>query len=167
MSRTVLRSTLLLAGALAAGSGAAQSGTYALRQLTPETAIKAARAALEDCRKRGYQVTVAVVDRGGVAQALVRDRFAGPHTVQTAIGKGYTAVSFRTDTLELAAGTQSASPSSGIRQIPNVVAVGGGVNIAVGGAIVGAIGVSGAPGGAEDDACAKAGIAAIRDELEF
>lgn len=167
MSCIVLRSTMLLAGALAACSVAAQSGTYALRQLTPETAIKAARAALEDCRKRGYQVTVAVVDRGGVAQALVRDRFAGPHTVQTAIGKGYTAVSFRTDTLELAAGTQAASPSSGIRQIPNVVAVGGGVTIAAGGATVGAIGVSGAPGGAEDDACAKAGIAAIRDELEF
>jgi uncharacterized protein GlcG (DUF336 family) len=145
----------------------AQSGTYALRHLTPETAIKAARAALEDCRKRGYQVTVAVVDRSGVAQALVRDRFAGPHTVTTAIGKGYTAVSFRTDTLEFAKATQSGSPSSGVRALPNVVAVGGGVMIEANGAMVGGIGVSGAPTGDADEACARAGVAAIKDEIEF
>jgi uncharacterized protein GlcG (DUF336 family) len=167
MSRTSLRPIVLLAGALAAAGALAQSGTYTVRQLTPESAAKATRAALDECRKRGYQVTVAVVDRGGVAQSLLRDRFAGPHTVQTAINKAYTAISFRTDTLELAANTQAGSASSGIRQIPNVVAVGGGVGIAAGGTTVGAIGVSGAPGGAADDACAKAGIAAIKDELEF
>ena len=168
MFRTAPRSILLLvAGALAAASALAQSGTYALRQLTPETAAKATRAAFDECRKRGYQATVAVVDRGGVAQSLLRDRFAGPHTVQTAINKAYTAITFRTDTLELAAGTQAGSPSSGIREIPNVVAVGGGVNITAGGTTVGAIGVSGAPSGIADDACAKAGIAAIKDDLEF
>lgn len=145
----------------------AQSGTYPLRQLTPETAIKATRAALEDCRKRGYQVAVAVVDRGGVAQSMVRDRFAGPHTPDTAIGKAWTAVSFRTDTLELAKLTQPGQPSSGIRELPRVVAVGGGAMIQAGGAIVGGIGVSGAPTGEADEACARAGIAAIRDELEF
>jgi uncharacterized protein GlcG (DUF336 family) len=77
---------------IGATPAAAQSGTYTVRQLTPETALKAARAALEDCRKRGYQVTTAVVDRAGDAQALIRDRFAGPHTVSTAINKGYTAI---------------------------------------------------------------------------
>ena len=149
------------------GAAFAQSGTYSVRQLTPETALKAARAALEECRKRGYQVTVAVVDRAGHAQALLRDRFAGPHTVSTAINKGYTAISFRTNTLELAKLTQPGSPSSGIREIPNVVAVGGGVMIEAGGATVGAVGVSGAPSGEADDGCARAGIAAIREELEF
>jgi uncharacterized protein GlcG (DUF336 family) len=146
---------------------AAQSGTYSVRQLTPETALKAARAGLEDCRKRGYQVTVAVVDRAGNAQALLRDRFAGPHTVSTATNKAYTAVSFRTDTLEFAKLTQAGSASSGVRQIPNVVAVGGGVMIQAGGATVGAVGISGAPTGEADDACARAGIAAIRDDLDF
>ncbi len=145
----------------------AQSGTYAVRQLTPETAAKAVRGALDECRKRGYQVSVAVVDRSGVAQALMRDRFAGPHTVGTAINKGWTAISFRTDTLEFARATAGASESAGIRHLPNVVAVGGGVNIQAGGATVGAIGVSGAPTGEIDEACAKAGIAAIRDELDF
>ena len=145
----------------------AQSGTYATRLLTPETALKATVAALEECRKRDYQVAVAVVDRSGTAQAMLRDRFAGPHTVSTAINKGYTAISFRVDTLELAKQTQSGLPSSGARDIPNVVAVGGGVLIQAGGATLAAIGVSGAPGGEADDACAKAGIAAIRDEIDF
>lgn len=145
----------------------AQSGSYTVRQLTPETAGKAVRGAVDECRKRGYQVTAAVVDRGGVAQALLRDRFAGPHTVSTAINKGWTAISFRTDTLEFAKATEGASGSAGIRHLPNVVAVGGGVNIQAAGATLGAIGVSGAPTGDADDACAKAGIAAIRDDLDF
>ena len=143
------------------------SGTYGIRLLTPETAQKAVNAALADCRKRGYQVTVAVVDRSGVAQALIRDRLAGPHTVMTAINKGYTAISFRTDTLEFAKLTQPGSAASGIRELPNVVAVGGGVQITGGGNLMGAIGVSGAPTGEADEQCAKAGIKAIQDDVEL
>jgi len=167
MRKIRMQAAGVLVAAVTATATGAEPATYTVKLLTPETALRASRAALEDCRKRGFQVAVAVVDRAGVAQALVRDRYAGPHTVQTAINKGYTAVSFRTDTLELAAATQAGSASSGIRQVPNVVAVGGGVNIAAGGTTFGAIGVSGAPTGAMDEACAKAGIAAIRDELEF
>jgi uncharacterized protein GlcG (DUF336 family) len=169
MSKRIGPSTILLAAALTAAGGlqAQDRGTFAVRHLLPETALKATRAALEDCRKRGYQVSVAVVDRSGVAQALLRDRFAGPHTPSTAIGKGWTAISFRTNTQEFAAETQSGRPSSGIRDLPNVVAVGGGVLIEAGGSIVGAIGVSGAPTGEADELCAKAGIAAIRDDIEL
>lgn len=163
----ILRATLVVMATAIATGASAQSGTYTARLMTPETALKATRAALEECRKRGYQVAVAVVDRAGIAQALMRDRFAGPHTVNTAINKGWTAITFRTDTLELARLTQPGAPSAGIREIPNVVAVAGGVNIASGGSTVGAIGVSGAPSGEADEACARAGIAAIKDELEF
>jgi len=156
------------AAMLIAASAAAQDrGTFAVRHLLPETALKAANAALQDCRKRGYQVAVAVVDRSGVAQAMLRDRFAGPHTPDTATGKAWTAVSFRTNTLEFATETQAGRPSSGIRDLPRVVAIGGGVLIEAGGSIVGAIGVSGAPGGDADDLCAKAGVAAIRDDIDF
>ena len=114
-----MKTSMLAASMMAALCSAAfaQTGTYTVRQLTPETALKAARGALEDCRKRGFQVAVAVVDRAGVAQAMLRDRFAGPHTVSTAINKGWTAVSFRTDTLELAQATAGASGSAGIRQL--------------------------------------------------
>ena len=142
-------------------------GTFTVKLLTPETALKAAQAALAKCRAGGYQVTVAVVDRMGVLQVLLRDRFAGPHTPDMASAKAYTAASFRTNTTELAEATQPGRPQSGIRHRPGVAAVGGGVMIQGGGALLGAIGVSGAPGGREDDACAEAGIAAIREDIEL
>ncbi len=155
----------LFAGMMTATAVQAQAGTYAVKQLTPEAASKAVRAALDDCRKRGYQVTVAVVDRAGVAQALLRDRFAGPHTVQTAINKGYTAVSFRTDTLELAAATAGpAARAPAFARFRTSSRLAAASISAPAERLVGAIGVSGAPGGEADDACAKAGIAAIRDD---
>jgi len=83
------------------------------------------------------------------------------------IDKAWTAVSFRTDTSELARSTQAGQPNSGARNLPHFVGLGGGVMIQAAGAIVGGIGVSGAPGGDADEACAKAGIAAIRDDLEL
>ena len=141
--------------------------TYTLKLLTPETALKAAQAALARCRASGYQVAVAVTDRMGVVQVVLRDRFAGPHTPDMASAKAYTAASFRTNTTELAEATQPGRAQSGIRNRPGVAAVGGGMTIEASGALLGAIGVSGAPGGREDDACAAAGIAAIRDELEL
>ena len=146
---------------------AGAQATFAVRMLTPETALKAAQAALKKCRDSGYQATVAVVDRMGVVQVLLRDRFAGPHTPDMASAKAYTAVSFRTNTTELAEATQPGRPQSGIRHRPGVAAVGGGMMIEAGGSLLGGIGVSGAPGGREDDVCAAAGIEAIREDLEF
>lgn len=146
---------------------AAAQATFTVRVLTPETALKAAQAALKKCRDSGYQATIAVVDRGGVLQALLRDRFAGPHTVDMARAKAYTAASFRTATTALAEATQPGRPQSGIRNRPDVAAVGGGLTIEAGGSLLGAIGVSGAPGGSEDERCAAAGIEAIREDIEL
>ena len=155
--------------ALSAQAALAQpaSGTFATKSLTPETALAAARAALESCRKAGYQIGVAVVDRAGLPQVFLRDRYAGAHTVQVAVDKAWTAASFRIPTTALAAETQAGKPMSGLRGQPRVVAAGGGLVIESAGSVVGAIAVSGAPGGEADDACAKAGIAAIADALEF
>jgi len=149
-------------------AGLAQAeGTFSVKVLTPETALKAAQAALAKCRASGFQVTVPVVDRMGVVQALLRDRFAGSLTTEMASAKAYTAASFRTNTTALAEATQPGRPQSGIRNRPGVAAVGGGMMIEAGGSLLGAIGVSGAPGGREDDACAEAGIAAIREDIEL
>jgi uncharacterized protein GlcG (DUF336 family) len=141
--------------------------TFTQKVLTPETALKAAQAAQKKCRDGGYQATVAVVDRMGVTQVLLRDRFAGPHTIDLAQAKAWTAVSFRTSTAELADATQAGKPQSGIRNRPGVAAVAGGLMIEASGSLLGAIGVSGAPGGKEDEICAAAGIAAIREDLEL
>jgi uncharacterized protein GlcG (DUF336 family) len=145
----------------------AQESTYVVRLLTPETALKAAQGALARCRADGYQVTVAVVDRSGVLQVLLRDRFAGPHTPDMATAKAWTAVSFRIDTSRLAEETQAGKQMSGVRHRPGVVAVGGGRIIEGKGSLLGGIGVSGAPGGDRDDACASAGISQIQDFVEF
>jgi uncharacterized protein GlcG (DUF336 family) len=159
---------LSLSVVLASGSAfAAEPATFTIRALTPETALKAAQAALAKCRADGYQVSVAVVDRSGLVQAVIRDRFAGAHSPETATNKAWTAVSFRTNTSDLVKLTQPGQPSSGIRNLPRVVAVGGGTKIEAGGSIVAGIGVSGAPGGDADEACAAAGIKAIADSLEF
>lgn len=161
--RPVLAAVLL--GCAAAAH--AQESTIVFRVLTPETALAAAQAALKKCRDSGWQVAVAVTDRAGIPQVVLRDRFAGAHTPRTAAGKAWTAVSFRTSTNELARITQPGQPQSGVRQLPRVVVLGGGVPIEAQGGIVGGIGVSGAPGGESDEACARAGIEAIRERIEF
>jgi uncharacterized protein GlcG (DUF336 family) len=165
--RPPLLPPLLALALVAAAPLAVAEASFSVRLLTPETALKAAQAALKKCRDSGFQVTIAVVDRMGVTQVLLRDRFAGPHTTDMAAAKAYTAVSFRTNTSELAAATQPGQPQSGIRHRPGVAAVGGGMMIEAGGSLLGAIGVSGAPGGREDDVCAAAGIAAIREDIEL
>lgn len=164
-----MRKATIVVAAIVLGAASAvqaQDATFSVRVLTPETALKAAQAALARCRTAGFQVAVAVVDRMGVTQVMLRDRFAGPHTPDMAIAKGWTAVSFRTNTTDLAAATQSGT-QSGVRHRPGVAAVGGGLMIEAGGSLLGAIGVSGAPLGRDDDACAAAGIAAIKDSLEL
>ncbi|MBX6393139.1 MAG: heme-binding protein [Burkholderiales bacterium] len=156
----------ILALCAAATAAQAQEATFELRSITPEAALKAASAALAYCNKQGYQAAVAVSDRAGNAVVMLRDRLAGPHTVQTSIDKAYTAATFRMDTKTLGRETEKGAVS-GIRHLPRVVATGGGVPIESSGMLVGAIGVSGAPGGDADEACARAGIEAIRDALEF
>lgn len=145
----------------------AQEGVFETKSLKPETALVAAKAAMELCRGQGYQVGVAVVDRAGLTQVLLRDRFAGAHTVEVAENKAWTAASFRTPTSALADETQPGKPLSGLRSLPRFLAAGGGLVIEGGGAMFGAIGVSGAPGGGADEACARAGIKAISDAIEF
>ena len=162
MKRVVLAVAVTLATA-----AWADSATFAVRTLTPEAAVRAAQAALAKCRAEGFQVTVAVVDRSGVTQALVRDRFAAPHTVDTAQRKAQTSINFKMNTAALDREMQPGRPAAGLRNLPHVVAVAGGMVIEGGGSLVGAIGVSGAPGPANDDVCATAGIKAIADDLEF
>lgn len=145
----------------------AQDATFMLRYLTPETAFKAAQKALEACRANGYQVAVAIVDRSGTTQVFLRDRFAGPHTVDVSINKAWTALTFRLDTLSLGQASRPDGPAAPVRHFPRVVVMGGGIPIEAGGYLLGAIAVSGAPGGEADDACAKAGIEAIRSDIEF
>ena len=149
------------------GLSFAAEASYSIQLMTPETALKAALAGLKECRALGYQVAIAVVDRTGQTHVVLRDRFAGMHTIEAATNKAWTAVSFKTNTSQFAENTQSGKESSGIRNISKVLAIGGGMMVEVGGSLYGAIGVSGAPNGAADDKCVKAAIASVVEDLEL
>jgi uncharacterized protein GlcG (DUF336 family) len=165
--KSVVMTTVAAAALGMAAPATAQKMLNSYMTLSTAAAQQAAQAALARCQKDDFTVAVAVVDRTGQPLVMLRDPLAGAHTPQTAINKAATAVSFRTDTTELAATTQAGKPASGVRHLANVIAVGGGIVIRAKGSVVGGIGVSGAPGGDGDDVCAKAGIAAINDAIEL
>lgn len=167
-----LSCALAIALALPAGPALAQSasqraGTYTIALMSPELALRAAQAAMTACRQAGYQVSVAVVDRTGQTQVLLRDRLAGIHTADAATDKAWTAASFKIGTTALAKATMAPAEAAGIRHIPRALAVGGGLPVEANGSLLGAIGISGAPSGAADDTCARSGLAAIADDLNF
>lgn len=152
---------------IASSIAARVEGLVTFKTLSPDLALELAQVTLQACRKEGYQVAVSVVDRFGILQVTLRDQLAGPHTPETARRKAWTAVTFRTDTMELTKVTQSGQEQSGVRFVGQALMIGGGVPIEAQGVVVGGIGVSGAPGGAADDACARVGLDAILEKLEF
>lgn len=165
-----ITASLATAAVIATAAPARSQDSEALvgfSSMRPDIAVELAQAALAHCRNGGYQVAVAVVDRFGQTQAVIRDRYAGAHTVATATGKAWTAVSFRSSTHELDQAIRDGRLSAGIRDIPGALVLGGGVPVQAAGSLVGGVGVSGAPGPEIDEGCAAAGIQAIADKLEF
>jgi uncharacterized protein GlcG (DUF336 family) len=172
MDRIKVRRWVLAGWAAAFASGAhpALAGDDAIvtyKSLSLEVALEAAQAALKKCRDNGFQVAVAVVDRSGQQQVLLRDRFAGPPSAETAADKAYTALSFRAATSDLAKSIRSGQMDAGLTRLPHVVMMAGGVAIEAGGSLLGGMGVAGAPGGDKDEECARAGLEAIRDKIDF
>lgn len=165
LSATV--AAVLIIGGAAPGWAQENDALADFKSLKTDVALDAATAALQACRDQGYQVAVAVVDRWGLTQAVVRDRFAGPHTVDTATRKAWTAVSFRTSTLELDETIRSEPRMVALRDVTGALALGGGVPILAAGSIVAGIGVSGAPNPGLDDDCAQSAIQTIQDRLDF
>jgi uncharacterized protein GlcG (DUF336 family) len=156
---------IMLLGVFLSQPAFAEPAFITTRVLSFTTAHKLAISAADACRKQGYQVTASVVDRNGNLLALVRDPLAGTHTIEVSRLKAVTAASFQTPTIEMQKGF------AGLRDAPNVLLIGGGVPVRIGGQFYGAVGISGAPAkkitGDVDDECARAGIAAIREDIEF
>jgi uncharacterized protein GlcG (DUF336 family) len=123
---------------------------------------KAIQASLDACNKDGHRVSVSIVDRAGVLRTMARADGAGPHTVDSSKKKAYTAASLRRPTTELAELINKVPTLQALRDMNDqVLILGGGLPIEIGGEIVGGIGVGGAPGAHLDDACAQAGLDAI------
>jgi uncharacterized protein GlcG (DUF336 family) len=164
MKRIVLAAALALA---AASPARAEEAIVTYKSLAPDAAIDLARAALNQCRKDGYQVAVVVLDRFGAPLVELRDRFTPVGAIDIAKGKAWTAVTFTRDSADFVKGIKEGTISAGLANLPNVTPLVGGLVIQAGGSTLGGVGVAGAPGGDKDEACAKAGLAAVQDKLDF
>ena len=154
---------LVLVGALGLTHRAGAAEELPREAVLPlSLASKATAAAVEKCKQDGYKVSAAVVDRAGVLRVLMRGDGAGPHTTDSSSKKAYTAASLRRSTSELADLITKNPALQTLRDMNDrILILGGGLPIEIGGEVVGAIGVGGAPGAHLDDACAQAGLESI------
>ncbi len=140
-------------------------GTHALSM---DLADRIARAAVDHCRKMGFRTTIAVLDNSGAMKAFLRDDGTGPHTIELARDKAYTAITManRFATSGTFATARNSTLGSPKTNIEGVVGVAGGVPIKYRGQTIGGIGSSGAVGGHNDEICSQAGIDAVADQLK-
>ncbi|MDJ0833921.1 MAG: heme-binding protein [Gammaproteobacteria bacterium] len=139
-----------------------EPGMVSTKRMTMPTALMIAQATVAACTEMGIQIGVTVVDREGIVQVTLRDTIAAQITVPISERKAYTAANFNAATSAL--GDRANSP---VGRAPKILMSAGGLPIEVGGALVGAVGVSGAPSGETDEQCAQAGIDAVIDDLEM
>jgi uncharacterized protein GlcG (DUF336 family) len=148
------------------GGGCASCNLLNEKALSLDLAEAIAMAALTKCRADGNHVSVTVLDRDGLVKIAFRDDGAGPHTIVTSRRKAFTSVTFRQPSAQWAHRVLTEPAVAGLKDTAGTIALGGGVPIKAGNDVVGAIGVSGSPGGDKDEACANAGIAAVTDKLK-
>jgi uncharacterized protein GlcG (DUF336 family) len=146
-------------------SAATAEGLVETKLLSLDLARTIADAAIEACRKDGYQVSVVVVDRSGRTLVLLRDVFSNQYFSELAQGKANAVVLSGVSTAELK--VNRSDMINELNLLDGVMVLRGGLPIQLAGSMIGAVGVSGAPGGDKDEVCARAGIDAVREELEF
>jgi uncharacterized protein GlcG (DUF336 family) len=156
---------VIATAALLAVSSSASQGVVTQRILSLAAARTIAEAALAECTSRGFRTSVAVVDRSGELLVVLRHELAHPVTVEMARSKAYTAVVFRGSTMEFQRDTANDPARLPQRDVPGVLALGGGVPLSSAGEIVGAVASSGSSQ-PTDDECAKAGAAKGASLLE-
>ena len=157
----------MLAMTILCGNGTAQAEApmvLPIQRLAMDMAVKAAQATIAACRKEGLSIAVTIIDRGGHVQVTLRDTLAMPITVPISKQKAYAALNFNMPSSALE--SRFTTPF-GPAKLDGLIAAAGGLPITAGSTILGGIGVSGAPSGETDEACAMAGIKAIIDDIEM
>ena len=135
------------------------------KDLSLATALTVATTAAETCKSQGYRVSVAVVGRNGEIILHMRGDEASPHTMENSHRKAYTSRTFRVPSGEIAQRLKD-NPMLSFVHLSNVAAAQGALPLKIGDEVIGAVGVSGAPGGDKDEVCAKAGIDKVADQLK-
>jgi uncharacterized protein GlcG (DUF336 family) len=167
MFRFALRSGALALGCVVTPFFISSAGAQLLehKDLSAAIAITIAQTAIETCKANGYSVSATVVGRNGEIIVQVRGDNTGPHTLENSMRKAYTARTFRSPSSALADRVK-ANPTLSLIHLTNVIADQGALPIKVGDEVIGAAGASGAPGGEKDEACIKAGIDKVADQLK-
>ena len=156
----------LAAAALAAALAApANAQLLARKDLSLATALAIATTAVETCKTNGYATSATVVGRNGEVLVQLRGDNTGPHTMENSFRKAYTSRTFRIPSGEMT-NRLKANPTLGTVHLSNIIALAGALQIKIGEETIGAIGVSGAPGGDKDEVCAQAGIDKVADQLK-
>jgi len=135
------------------------------KDLSLAAALTIATTAADTCKAQGHRVSVAVVGRNGEVIVHLRGDNASPHTLDFSLRKAYTARTFRVASGEIASRFKQDPAYFGVH-VPNTAPSQGALPIKIGEEVIGAVGVSGAPGGDKDEACAKAGIDKVADQLK-
>ena len=156
---------VLAATSLSALASPASAQLLSHKDLTASIAMTIAQTAIDTCKGNGYAVSVTVVGRNGEVILQVRGDNTGPHTFENSFRKAYTARTFRIPSGELV-DRLKADPTLGLIHLTNVIANRGALPIKVGDETIGAAGASGAPGGEKDEACIKAGLDKVADQLK-
>ena len=162
MSVTTLR---LAAIGLACALAAPASAQLVRKDLSATTAMTIAQTALETCTKQGYNVSITIVGRSGEILLQVRGDNSPPHTLENSMRKAYTSRTTRAPSGDLVKRLKD-NPQLSFVNLTNVIAAQGALPIKIGEDVVGAAGVSGAPGGDKDEACVKAGLDKVADQLK-
>lgn len=159
----IARSLALVAALGLAAPASAQLLTH--KDLSLATALTIATTAADTCKGQGYRVSVSVVGRNGDILVQLRGDEASPHTLDFSFRKAYTARTFRIPSGEIANRFKQ-DPAYFAVHVPNAAPSQGALPIKIGEETIGAVGVSGAPGGEKDEACSKAGIDKVADQLK-
>lgn len=167
MHPSLSRLGLGTAAALCLGlAGNAQADdVFNQRMMTMELAQDIARASVEACREMGYQTSAVVVDRGGNDRVVLRDNLAAPMTIQIAGDKARATVMSGTDSGSFRDNREDIRME--MNHVDGIIMLEGGLPIEAAGSMLGAVGVSGAPGGDLDRECAQAGIDTVQERLDF
>src|SRR5215210_7284120 len=165
MSATIRSATIIIAMVLTAPASAQVINE---KNISAPMALTIAQTAMETCQQQGYRVSVTVVDRAGEVKVAVRGDGANPHTPENSRRKAYTAKTIRASSADFAKRVNDPANMTARAQatLPGFIALAGALPIKVGDDVIGAVGVSGAPGGERDEACAQAGIDKVADHLK-
>jgi uncharacterized protein GlcG (DUF336 family) len=156
---------LVLLNCMAVLSPASSQDVIPVKLMSLEIAADIARGAIDTCRKDGYQVSVVVVDRSARIQVVMRDVFSNQYFTRLAEGKAQAVILSNTRSGELR--SNRADMVDELNLLEGVFVLQGGLPVQVAGSTIGAVGVSGAPGGDKDEACAQKGIDVVQERLDF